>query len=68
MSDVVNLRRIRKRRAREDAESEAAARRAKFGEPLAARRQESKRIEIAARKLEAHRLHPPSSERPDDSE
>jgi hypothetical protein len=68
MSDVVNLRRVRKRGARENAELKGAARRAKFGTAPAARRAEAMRLESAARKLEAHWLDPSRSGRPDDAE
>jgi hypothetical protein len=66
MSDIVNLRRARKRKARANAESEAATRRARFGAPHAARQADHARLELAAKKLEAHRLEPPGSARPGD--
>ncbi len=68
MSDVVNLRRVRKRKARELADSEAAALRAKFGTAPAARQAETARLDLAARKLDAHRLDPIGSGRPNDEE
>ena len=61
MSDVVNLRSARKRKARERAELQASGRRAKFGIALAARQTAQIRREYAERKLGAHRLDQPAS-------
>ena len=61
MSDVVNLRSARKRKARERAESQAAGRRAKFGIALVVRQTEQIRRQYAERKLGAHLLDQPAS-------
>ena len=64
MSDILNLRQARKRKAREQAEWEAAQRRVDFGlsksEKVAARSQRG----LAERRLDAHRIPKPA--RPDD--
>ena len=61
MAEIVNLRRARRLRARDQAQSEAAARRARFGTPPAVRQAEQARLESAAIQLEAHRIDPPRS-------
>jgi len=58
MGDIVNLRRARKRRARAQADSEAAARRVTFGLAPASRLAELARLELATRQLDGHRLGP----------
>lgn len=56
MSDIVNLRQLRKRRAREEAEAKAAANRARFGERKAPRDQRHAESERAQRVLDAQKL------------
>jgi hypothetical protein len=68
VSELVNLRQIRKRKARERAALEATERREKFGAAPGARRAETIRLEFARRKLEAHRLDRPNSVRAGDEE
>ena len=60
MGDIVNLRRARKRHERTQADSQAAARRVKFGLSPASRQAEQARIALAAKQLAGHRLHPPA--------
>ena len=55
MAGVVNLRRRRKQRAREEARSEADANAARHGEAGAARRLRAAEADLAARRLEGHR-------------
>jgi hypothetical protein len=55
MSEIVNLRLARKRKAREDAERTAAERRAQFGRSKAELAAESERRGAAARALDGHR-------------
>lgn len=56
MSDIVNLRQLRKRRAREEAEAKAAANRARFGERKAPRDQRQAESERAQRVLDGQKL------------
>ena len=65
MADVVNLRRARKRKAREIAAAEAADRRVAFGISEAAREAARDQRELAERRLAAHRLDP-ATDRADD--
>jgi hypothetical protein len=58
MSEVVNLRLARKRRAREEAEKLAAERRAQFGRAKAETKLEAQRRELAERALDGHRRSP----------
>ncbi len=55
MSEIVNLRLARKRKARADAERESAARRAQFGRTKAELRVETERRARDARTLDGHR-------------
>ncbi|SFK47100.1 DUF4169 family protein [Methylocapsa palsarum] len=55
MGEIVNLRRARKGKAREEAASLAAANRRKFGATLAERDGTRAGLELAARRLDAHR-------------
>jgi len=55
MSDVVNLRRARKRRSREAARAEADASAARHGEARTARDLRKARDTLEARRLEAHK-------------
>jgi hypothetical protein len=61
MGDVVNLRRARKRREREQSQERAAENRVVFGLPKAERERIEAEREKSGRDLEAHRR-----ERPDD--
>ena len=58
MAEVINLRRKRKGRIRQQAAAEAAGRRARFGRPIAERKFDqalhSKRIRV----LDGHRIEP----------
>lgn len=54
-ADIVNLRQRRKRLARADREAEAAANRAKFGEPKTERRLREMSIALTNTALEAHK-------------
>ena len=56
MGEIVNLRRARKRDARLREEAAAAANRAAFGALKAAKRQARAERELAARRLDGHRL------------
>ncbi len=55
MSDVVNLRLARKRKARDDAERQAAERRRQFGRSKAEVAIELERRAVAERALDGHR-------------
>ncbi|MGO4871847.1 MAG: DUF4169 family protein [Roseiarcus sp.] len=59
MGEIVNLRRARKRRERQSEEAAAAANRAAFGAPKAAKREAQAKRELAERRLEGHRLVDP---------
>jgi hypothetical protein len=59
MSDIVNLRRARKAKARSEAERTAEANRAKFGRPKAERELGSARHELEERRLDGHVLKAP---------
>ena len=56
MSEIVNLRRARKAKARAEAEETAAANRARHGTPKAMRDLTKARSEKAAHALDSHRL------------
>jgi hypothetical protein len=58
MGNLVNLRRAKKAKARAEAEHAAAANRASFGTPKAARDLTKARSEKARRDLEGGRLEP----------
>jgi hypothetical protein len=58
-AEIVNLRQRRKRRTRDDAETEAAENRAKFGQPKAARDHRKSEAERAQRALDAKKIAPP---------
>lgn len=68
MAEVVNLRRARKRKAREDAETEADRRREEFGVTKAARVLARAERELAERALTAHRLDRVETRKPDDGQ
>ena len=59
MSEIVNLRQARKRKAREEAEKLASARRAQFGRSKAEVSAETERRAQAQRLLDGHRLDRP---------
>ena len=58
MGDIVNLRRARKAKAREDAETGAAENRVRHGAPKAQRNLTKARTGQDSRTLDAHRLTP----------
>jgi hypothetical protein len=55
MSDIVNLKRARKAKARVAAETEAAANRFKYGQSKTEKSLMKKNKEAAARKLDGHK-------------
>ncbi len=57
MNDVVNLRRFRKQRTREENEKQAQAQRVAFGRSKAERERSAMEAEKASRDLEGHRLN-----------
>lgn len=62
MAEIINLRRARKAKARAEAETEADANRRKFGQPKAERVKREAERDIAARRLDGHRLGEPDGE------
>ncbi len=56
MAETVNLRQVRKRKAREEEAAKAADNRARFGQPKAERGKREAEATRAARALEAHKL------------
>lgn len=56
MADIVNLRRARKQRARQDAEAQAQQNRISFGRSKAERNLTETERSKAARELDGHRL------------
>ncbi len=56
MSEVVNLRLARKRKAREQADADAAVRRAEFGRAKGEKQLTAARRELDERALDAHRI------------
>ncbi len=62
MADLVNLRQRRKQKAREAAEAEAAANRAKFGQPKAERVREEAEATRARKEIDNKKLTGPWSE------
>lgn len=59
MGEVINLRQVRKARARADAEAQADANRVAFGRPKAAKTLQQKRKAMDEARLEGHRLEGP---------
>jgi hypothetical protein len=57
-ADIVNLRRARKAKARNEAEAAAAERRAAFGKSKVARAADDENKTLAERRFEGHRLEP----------
>ncbi|WP_158766746.1 DUF4169 family protein [Terricaulis silvestris] len=55
MGDILNLRRARKAKARQDAETEAAAKRLQHGQSKAGKKLSKAEQEAAARKLDGHK-------------
>ncbi len=64
MGEVVNLRHIRKRKAREEKEQRAAENRVLHGRSKAERKREQKLAELAESHLEGHRLSPDGEAKP----
>lgn len=62
MGDVINLRTVRKRKARAEKEDNAQANRVRFGQSKAERRKDAAEKALEARKLDAARRDTP--ERP----
>lgn len=56
MAEIINLRRVRKAKAREDAARAAEEARAKHGRPKADRSLDEARAELEARRLEQGRI------------
>ncbi len=56
MAETVNLRQVRKRKAREEAASKAADNRARFGQPKADRKLREAEASRAERAHDAHKL------------
>jgi len=57
-ADIVNLRSVRKEKARAERKAEAAENRAKFGRTKAEKKAEAGEAERRARQLEGHRREP----------
>ena len=55
MAEIVNLRQVRKAKARADKESQAATNRAKFGRTKAEKAVESAKKSIADKRLDGHK-------------
>jgi hypothetical protein len=62
--EVVNLRRVRKAKARADGASQAAENRIRFGRTLSERKQTTAAESAAARHLDGHRLSPDENSGP----
>jgi hypothetical protein len=58
MTDIVNLRRARKAKAREDAEAEAGVNRVQHGRTKAEKTLTKAQSDVATRKLESHKRTP----------
>ncbi|MCF4164314.1 DUF4169 family protein [Zavarzinia compransoris] len=56
MAEIVNLRRVRKAKARAEAATTAAENRARFGRPAAERKLEAARDALTEKRHEGHRL------------
>lgn len=56
MAETINLRQVRKRKAREEAASKAADNRARFGQPKAERKLREAEAGRAERAHDAHKL------------
>ncbi|HEV7345283.1 MAG TPA: DUF4169 family protein [Devosia sp.] len=55
MADIVNLRTVRKQKARTDKKVQAAHNRAQFGRTKAEKQQQAAEKALAERKIEAHK-------------
>ncbi len=55
MGDIVNLKRVKKQKARAIRDTEAEANRAKFGQTKAEKQKSKAEAEIAARNLDGHK-------------
>jgi hypothetical protein len=55
MGEIVNLRRVRKEKARSAKDADAAANRAKFGTTKAERARRAAETELADRRLDGHK-------------
>jgi hypothetical protein len=55
MAEIINLRRVRKRRERETREQIAAEQRLRFGRPKVERRADAAREELRERTLDGHK-------------
>lgn len=64
MAEIVNLRRARKQRARQEAEQQAQQNRVAFGRTKAERSLTQAERDKAARTLEGHRLAAPPDDEP----
>ncbi len=62
MAEIINLRRARKQRARQDADKQAQQNRIAFGRTKAERSLTQAERDKAARTLDGHRLAPPDDE------
>lgn len=58
MTEITNLRRVRKQKARTEAEAQAAAKRAAHGRPKAEKRAAKALQDLAARRLDQHKRMP----------
>jgi hypothetical protein len=63
MADVINLNKERKRRARDEAQRQAAANRVRYGRTKAQRERDAAEAEEARRRLEQLRRETPDDER-----
>lgn len=66
MADIINLRRARKRKQREQAAAQAAENRVRFGLTPAQRRLNDAQAELERRRLELLRLTPDATDDSDD--
>ena len=63
MADIINLNKVRKLKARTEAEKRAAENRVRFGRSKEEKQRELNQTAEAAKKLDGHRLdHPPPRE------
>ena len=62
MSQVINLNRVRKAKARIAAEQQAAANRVRFGRTKLEKQQDREAAQAAVAKLDGHRLETPPAE------
>jgi len=62
MADIINLNKVRKRKARADAERQAAGNRVRFGRTRAQKDADAAAAEEARRKLDQLRREPPDND------